>query len=586
MASTLGHALAHYAALAAVLVPCWGIGHLALSRLPGAQRPEPGLGTPLATALGLGVAICVLQALAVAGMLWKSAVLIAWAVGSAIAVWQLVRVWRTRKPPASPGAQNPVTFPERCGFAMLALAIASTVMRPLWPPLAWDELMYHLPHAQQWAESGRLQVNLWLRYPWFPYNYDLLYAAALLFGNDILPHLLHAAAGWLVAWLVYGLGARHLDRLTGCVAAVIWILLSRSEYDRAYIDLAVALFVLVAGIAFARWWHEGARTWLAVSAFSMGIALGTKYQVLGLLPFFVVAMAWRDRRPSTWLIATAALAVPCIYWYARNAIVTGDPVNPIGGRWFGFTDWDLGDYKAQFDDLRRHVGAPPWMLWSAVLAPFIPAVRASRAARGALMLCAWMLAVWLISSRYPRYLIPAYPMLALLAAAVWVHVLRKLPVHAWSPRLQQTLRVSVLALIGGLGVAACTSGAKHAQRIASTPEARDALLRQEVTGYGMWRHLRAQPAGRIYQLGVEDSLYYAPQPVWGEVFGPWRYRDVQSLAPEAMHRKLSADGFDALVIHTGRAPGVTSQPGFTRWFSLIHSDGDVQLYRLAQNSPP
>jgi hypothetical protein len=29
------------------------------------------------------------------------------------------------------------------------------------------------------------------------------------------------------------------------------------------------------------------------------------------------------------------------------------------------------------------------------------------------------LGVWLLTSRYPRYLMPFYPVLALLAAAVW-----------------------------------------------------------------------------------------------------------------------------------------------------------------------
>ena len=38
-----------------------------------------------------------------------------------------------------------------------------TLLAPLSPPMAWDELAYHLPHAREWARSGRLVVTDWLR---------------------------------------------------------------------------------------------------------------------------------------------------------------------------------------------------------------------------------------------------------------------------------------------------------------------------------------------------------------------------------------------------------------------------------------
>lgn len=55
---------------------------------------------------------------------------------------------------------------------MVALEAAArpTLFAPLGPPISWDELMYHLPQARQWALSGQLSVNEWLRYPWFLYN--------------------------------------------------------------------------------------------------------------------------------------------------------------------------------------------------------------------------------------------------------------------------------------------------------------------------------------------------------------------------------------------------------------------------------
>lgn len=568
------YALSHYAVLATILAACWGVGRVALGGLRVAAAP--GLAAPLQVTAGLGITICVLQALGIAGWLdarWVGALGI---LSLLLAGHQARAAYRLAKAPVAAIAPGP-DFGEQVALGCLALAAATLLLRPLAPPLAWDELMYHLPHAQQWAESGKLQVNPWLRYPWFPYNFDLLYAAALLFGNDIL---LHATAGWLVAWLIYALGARHLSRIAGCVAAILWLMLTKAEFENAYIDMGVTLFVLCAAVAFEQARASGERRWLLVSGFMLGVALGSKYQVLGLLPFFALALLWHDRRISTWLMVAASLAVPCIYWYSRNLLLTGDPFNPIGGPFFGFTDWDLGDHKGQFDDLRRNAGLPHWLLWPALLAPAVPALRRSAAARAAMWLCAWMLLVWLFSSRYPRYLMFGYPFLILLSVGVCQPVARRL-----MARLPKRLaRGAAWSLLVVLAAFAAVTAAKQVPRFAATPQDKEKILRAEVDGYAMWEFARKQPIGKIYQLGLEDSLYYAPQPVWGEVFGPWRYRDVQQLAAPQLHEKLSRWGFDAFAIHTARFPDVASRAAFAEWFELLHADGDVRLYRLIQKS--
>ncbi|KQP43547.1 hypothetical protein ASF44_29945 [Pseudorhodoferax sp. Leaf274] len=566
-----------------ILLACWGAGHLLLMRMGRSAPLAPGLATPFAVAAGLGIAICVLQAIAIFGWLAAPTVVALWVSGLLVACHQLVQVRRRTAPP-SPALPAP-GFGDRVAWACLVLVLVSLLPRPLAPPQAWDELMYHLPHAQQWAEAGRLQVNPWLRYPWFPYNFDLLYAAALLFGNDILPHLFHATAGWLTAWLILGLGTRHASRMVGCVAAIVWLVLTKGEYDSAYIDMGVALFVLTAAVAFEQWRSSGRdRRWLALAAFLMGVAVGSKYQPLALLPFFALVLLRHDRRASTLLVAAASLALPCAYWYVRNAIATGDPFNPIGGPVFGFTDWDAADHQGQFADLRRNAGLPSWLLWPALLAPWLPALRQSATARGAMWLSGWMLLVWLVSSRYPRYLMMAYPLLALLSAAATMQLLGRVP--APSARWKRLGRGAAWLLLAAAATGAVATVGKQGKGIAATPEARASLLHAKVRGYGVWEHLRAHPAGRIYQLGVEDSLYYAPQPVWGEVFGPWRYRDVQSLPAPEMHRKLSSQHFDALVIDTERVPGVVTQLAFRDWFELLHGEGSVQVYRLKAPAQP
>lgn len=604
----LAFALVQYALLGLWLFGCRGIGQMLL----GARVPASigALAEPIAVTLGIGVWICVLQALGIAGGLNRAAVLGLMAAGIILGIRDMLsrrqRLLRAASPLPAVARQSTrhrlgrawasATVAERWTFVALALLTLPTLLAPLSPPMAWDELAYHLPHAREWARSGRLVVSDWLRYPWFPYNLDLLFAAPLLWGDDVLPHLLHAATGWLTAALICLLGVRHLqDRVTAGVAAAIWLLLSKGQYDRAYVDMGVTLFVAVAFAALCEWQRDAGRgrRWLAIVAFCLGIAAGAKYQVLALLPFFAIVLALRDRRPSTWLLATGVLLLPCVYWYARNAVLTGDPFNPLGGKWFGFTDWNLADYQGQLADLRGKAGWPDWMLWPALLAPFVPALRRRPAVRGALWASAWMLTVWVASSRYPRYLMTAYPLLALLAAAGWVQGVRGLRDRVAALRGPRVARVAGTLLMACVGVASVAWSIRNAQRIVPAPAAREALLQERVNGYGLWTWLRDHAADNgvrhVYQLGFEESLYYAPQallPIRGDAFGPWRYGDVVDLPPREMHRKLAAQGFDTLVLNAERWPDMPLRADFERVFIPLHADGAARIYRLAPAAVP
>ncbi len=461
--------------------------------------------------------------------------------------------------------------------------------------------MYHLPHAREWALSGTLQVNEWLRYPWFPYNFDLLFAAALTLGNDVLPHLLHAATGGITAWLIYRLGVQHLeDRVIAGLATLMWLILTRPLYGWAYVDMSVALFILAACTALQEWHANGTCTdsrdsrWLFACAFMVGVATGVKYQVLALLPFFALVLAWHDRRPATWLGTAFFLCLPCLYWYARNAVMTGDPFNPVGGKLFGFTNWNLDDYRNQFEDLRRHAGWPHWTLWPALTVPLWPALWSQKVLRHAFLAVGYMVATWAVTSRYPRYLMFAFPLLSLLAAASTMQAVRKL--KEWLakkyPKESKWRCILGYVLLAAVTLPSLHTAKKHWKNIAPTKNTREAMLAERVSGYGVWTYLRSHPQTKVYQLGLEDAIYYAPRPIWGEVFGPWRYHDYSELPSDRLFQKLKKEGFTALVIHTGRFPAVNIRAHFEHYFQLLHHDDQVMLYTLnlaalpATISPP
>lgn len=566
----LSFVLSQYAQLVLFIAACWGLGTLLWPASDLATRQ------PLRIALGMGLVICALQVLAIAGLLTTASVLLVIGFGLVAAALQTRQLTWLRLALGWP-------------LLLLLLATLPTLLAPLRPPLAWDALMYHLPHAREWALTGHLGVHEWLRYPWFPYNFDLLFSASLVLGNDVLPQLIHASTGWVTAWLLYRLAMQHLPAPAGAAAAlatVFWLVTSRSHYSAAYVDMGIALFLTAAFALMLASIRPPGRTAVWLAAFLLGVAAGSKYQVLGLIPLFGAALLLRHRLQGrgwrihsewpTWLGAALCFALPCLYWYIRNALLTGDPFNPLGGRLLGFSDWNLDDYLWQFQDLRNHAGWPHWALWPALAAPLLRPLRRIPALRAAWLVAAYMTLVWLLSSRYPRYLLPAYPFISLLSAAVCVQLLRQLPASIG----QRVTAVLVALLVLTLGFIGARSIAKSWPLIAPTAAAREAVLQQQVAGHQVWRYLQEHPETKLYQMGLEDSLYYAPRATWGDVFGPWRYRDYQNLSPQPLHHKLKTEGFTALAIHTGRAPTVAQQSAFLQYFELMLVDGEVSLYRL------
>lgn len=590
MIQKFGYIVSHYMILSVFMFASWGTGRWTLRRFANPIQVNSLLEHALGTTLGIGFFICALQWLAIAGELraiWITALI------STGVVMGLIQLHTLRIPTLNylQSSWKSLTLHEQCGFVVIWLFVLSTLLDPLKLPLKSDELIYHLPHARQWAISGRLDVNEWLRYPWFPYNYNLLYSAALIAYDDVLPHMLHAIAGWLTALMVYQVGKRYCNHGVACLGAIIWLSLSLDQMGNAYIDMGVTLFVFAACIAFYFWLEDSQHyAWLAMAAFFMGLAVGSKYQALSFLPVFAVVLFIRERKLGTLFTALVCLFIPCIYWYGRNSIMTGDPFNPFGGKLFGFTDWNLDDYKYQFEDLNSRAGWPQWILWSALLVPLVKKFRDSSSMRAAMVFCAYSFLIWIITSHYRRYLMPIYPLLALLAGCGWQWLFTN-GFSSISPlrianaiMYRRTLSIGWAVVLIVLSISAIVKSVHSWELIASTQAARETILHEKISGYQVLLYLKQNPIGKTYQLGLEDAVYYGPTPIWGDHFGPGRYRDFTSLKPEQLAMKLKRLGFNSIIIHTTRWPQIDSQPDFSRYFFKIYQYDGVKLYRILETT--
>ncbi|WP_164101095.1 hypothetical protein [Candidatus Laterigemmans baculatus] len=155
-----------------------------------------------------------------------------------------------------------------------------------------------------------------------------------------------------------------------------------------------------------------------------------------------VAVALRRCRPGEIGVFVLAAFLAGGSWYAKNAVLAGNPVYPLLGNWLGgetltsakVEQWNRGHAVPGYslEQLGGSIAGLLWgwrlqgwlvvpaVLWGVLLAWRYPAVR-WLAASGGYAFAAW----WLVTHRLERFLLPAAPLMFVLAAfgiAAWFRV--------------------------------------------------------------------------------------------------------------------------------------------------------------------
>jgi hypothetical protein len=317
-----------------------------------ALKVRDGLGLVLATALlGWVLVVVGLQGLSLAGQIRLAAALgLATAVFSAGLAARLVarQAAGANELPGDSAAQT-----ESGGLVVRVSAWAAGVIG-LWAALdvlieglagpvlvVSDAPIYHLYFAMRWWKTGTLELVPTpfgeSAAPYFPANADVWFTWLLLPWRDETlakvgqwPFLLIAAAA------VFALARELVGRWQiALIPALLWGTSSPPLIHShwADVDLAVTAWYLLATWFLVRYSRTAALADLVCSALGVGATLGTKYVAILFVPALVLAacvLAWRSaHRWRDLAIYLACAAVPCLYWYGRNWMLTGNPLYPL-----------------------------------------------------------------------------------------------------------------------------------------------------------------------------------------------------------------------------------------------------------------
>lgn len=368
-----------------------------------------------------------------------------------------------------------------------------------YPPVAFDETLYHLPTIRAIAQSGAIRFVPDLRFPAFPQLHELLCVPVFVALGDTATHFVAVLEVLLLSMLLFEW------RGALAVALVLGNPIAMQLGSVTYVEVALTLFV-------AAGFYCLDREHYALAGFLLGTACSVKY--LGLY-FAVAGLLYAWRHAPRYLLGLTLGALPMYAWITWT---TGNPVFP----YFSASIWNPRVTHAPVNEWR--------LLWDITFArgrvnwqpPYSPlfaisiaitviggvtgalACRREHHRRGRLFphwiaaVCLGYLAVFAILPQDSRYLLPLLPLVSVVAAS------------AIKPK--HVLALSVLVALPGIAYAG--------YRIAKQGIApRHEYLEQHIPEL---RALEHRGPGRIWVCGAEQLKYYGGDDLVGDVLGPFR----------------------------------------------------------------
>jgi hypothetical protein len=219
----------------------------------------------------------------------------------------------------------------------LLSAAAYQLLVALGPTVFYDSLVYHLGLPDLYLKRGAFVPTPLNAYAGIPAGIEMLYLWLLpLGGHGSPPQLLHFTLGLLTAATIVVIGKR-LDRVeTGLWAAALFLLnpMVLLEMGRPAVELGWSFYLALSLLALITMADAKDRPGVILAGVLAGLALGTKYQAILLLPAAAVFILHRFGRReglsavALFALTAVALAAP---WGLKNIFFYGNPVFPVLG---------------------------------------------------------------------------------------------------------------------------------------------------------------------------------------------------------------------------------------------------------------
>lgn len=542
---------------------CVGSGGFVLQRIIRWRADSLLLEVFISFSLGFGMLSYITMALGFLGI-YSSAILISVLIVLLLAGIRQIKDFVVRCFEAF-SKESRLIFATRLGIVLvliLAGQAGMNLVESMTPPYEWDTLSYHLECQKEYIRAGRIIELPFIHQSYYPCGVELVYGISMLLQSHVAPKLIHCFLGILAVLLIYDMGRRFFSRITGLVAALIFYTCPLPTWFSGVgkNDLGLIFFFTLTIYVFLLWWHSdrtektGRGALLALCAVLTGICIHLDYRGMILLFVIVLFLLFhmffvRGERRSKVASYGMLIVIPAILigspWYIRNYILTNG-----GSPFFPFFTSQLGGYGTQAFDAeivqlvqKYKMSLPPLIparsIWYYLALPFwqftiigrnydlarfnatitplylllIPLflfVKKQCISKELLGIgLVYILLTQLTRSNHTRYVVPIFPVLALVAGYV---------VHDGFSRTGTILRGVVWGIVGvvvaGLMYDSCVTFIRHRslEYVAATIPERDYLtLRCENFPAVMVINEELPADARILFLS-DERIYYCTRP--------------------------------------------------------------------------
>jgi hypothetical protein len=405
---------------------------------------------------------------------------------------------------------------QRALAALVAVYVLVELVVTCAPISSADALYYHATAPELYEQRHGIVETPWSWHTYQPFLTEMLVLDGFLLWDSVqgafAPLLLGLASAAVVALVAHRLAGRSIAVLATAVYVAqpfaLWLNSSTFVEPAAAFACALAVANLV-------WFLRTSDTRaLVLAGVFTGALAGVKYSaagaaaVLAVFAAISIGRALTVRRALAFALPALAVALP---WYVKNAILTGDPAYPLLGGWpndearaaaqdsfdnygHGRSPIDLAllpfrllaDAEA-FD--RAEFMSPLFLLFAPVA---LLGAHRRRWVAIALAGVATFVVAWFFGVQGARYLFPALPVLAVLAAF-------GIAEFAARSRVGRFVTLGVVAGALALGAGISTVYASRLLPVVAGAESEDEFLRQNVSYHeGVeWLNRSLPPGARV-----------------------------------------------------------------------------------------
>jgi hypothetical protein len=461
-----------------------------------------------------------------------------------------------------------LSAPPRETVLLLPLALLA-----IYPPIAFDETLYHLSFVRAIANAGAINFFADIRFPAFPQLHELLCVPIFLLLGDTATHFVAVAEVLLLAGIVIAWPAK---RSTGLLAAALVLgnPIVMQIGSVTYVDAALMLFVAAGAYCLDKY--------PAAAGFLLGTACSVKYLgcYFAAAGFVYLLLFGANRRRAIALFA-GSFAMALLPMYGRIAALTGNPFFPFLPKVFGANPWTFSTpattervstalrlfWNVTFARDRVNYQPPYSPLFAiAMLITLMAAMRNRRAAFLSIV-CIGYIAIFTFLPQDSRYLLPLLPLVSVAAATTIAPLLSK----------------RMIAIVSMLAIAPGVAYAGYRVWRQGPPPFTDAQRRQYLEAHiPELRALEHRGPGRIYVCGAEQLHYYGGEELLGDVIGPNANQTIFGNATNAddLSRALTRLRIRYLLVSKLHSPAVWQRLPSPPLFERVYSDQAAELWRV------